>query len=96
MSTSKASISFLLAFLQTSTYFLILSFTSIYLSLTEFADFAKGYILTAYNVNFDIGFLDETLKRLGIPFGSVEYFDTMKIARQNFKNVKQCTKYIRK
>ena len=53
----------------------------------EFADFAKGYILTAYNVNFDIGFLDETLKRLGIPFGSVEYFDTMKIARQNFKNV---------
>lgn len=56
-------------------------------AFSEFADFAEGYILTAYNANFDMSFLNDALKRLGIPFRDAGHFDTMKIARQNFNNV---------
>ena len=50
----------------------------------EFVRFIQGLPICAYNVNFDINFLSETLKRINIGMRNVECFDALKIARNNF------------
>ena len=51
-----------------------------------FANYINNQTITAYNVNFDISFLDSALKRIGVAI-NVDYFDSLKIARNIFSGV---------
>ena len=60
----------------------------------DFLNFIRDGLLVAYNVNFDINFLGETLKRIGVTSMRIDYFDAMELAKLNFlnlKNYKLCT-----
>lgn len=60
----------------------------------DFLDFIGDDMLVAYNVNFDINFLGETLKRIGVTSAKIDYFDAMGLSKLNFPNLenyKLCT-----
>ncbi|MCR5409436.1 MAG: PolC-type DNA polymerase III [Lachnospiraceae bacterium] len=48
--------------------------------LPRFLEFSRGAVMVGHNVTFDISFIAENAKRLGIPFGRV-YADTLILSR---------------
>ena len=48
--------------------------------LPEFLDFIQDAVLVAHNANFDVGFIEQNCKRLGID-GTFTYLDTVALAR---------------
>lgn len=52
--------------------------------LPQILDFLKDSILVAHNATFDIGFLDATLKRAGLPPISAPVIDTMPLSHYFF------------
>jgi len=51
----------------------------------EILDFIKGRVLVAHNASFDFGFLNEELRRLGLPKLDNPVIDTLDLARAMFK-----------
>ena len=58
------------------------------LVLKEFLDFSKDAILVGQNADFDIGFVLENCKNLGIKFAPI-YMDTLPMARSLFEDMKK-------
>ncbi|MDO5048051.1 MAG: PolC-type DNA polymerase III [Anaerococcus sp.] len=56
--------------------------------LPGFLDFCKDYILVGQNADFDIGFVRENARRLGLDFNPL-YLDTLPMARALFKDMKK-------
>lgn len=53
----------------------------------EFTDFAKGATLVAHNARFDLGFLQESLARCGLPLWSGKTIDSLRLSREVFKGL---------
>ncbi|MBR2802091.1 MAG: PolC-type DNA polymerase III [Erysipelotrichaceae bacterium] len=53
----------------------------------ELLDFLKGKVLVAHNASFDFGFLNEELKRLGLPKLENPVIDTLDLSRMMLKNL---------
>ncbi|MFR0367716.1 DNA polymerase III subunit alpha [Candidatus Phytoplasma palmae] len=53
----------------------------------KFLDFIKGYVLVAHNAFFDIGFLEEVIKKLNLNFTVTPVIDTLNLARKHFSSV---------
>lgn len=49
--------------------------------IPEFIEFAKGNVLVAHNADFDMGFLNKSIERLGIE-ADFAYMDTIQIAKR--------------
>ena len=54
---------------------------SIESALPDFLKFVSGAVLVAHNAAFDVGFLKENVKKLGLQAGPFTYIDTLGIAR---------------
>jgi len=57
-------------------------------ALREFCAFAEGAVLVAHNANFDIGFVQENLKRFGMVPLRQPVIDTLELARLLHPNLK--------
>ncbi len=55
--------------------------------LPEFLEFCKGSVMVAHNAEFDMGFIMENCRRLGLP-STYTYIDTLGIARLLLKQAK--------
>jgi DNA polymerase III epsilon subunit family exonuclease len=53
----------------------------------EFLDLAKDSILVAHNARFDLGFLQESLARCGLPLWKGKTLDTLKFTRQAYSGL---------
>jgi DNA polymerase III epsilon subunit family exonuclease len=66
--------------------------------VSEFLAFSEGAILVAHNAAFDIGFLNEHLKRMGVPPVPNRVLDTLTIAQQELVlpsySLKNVAKYL--
>ncbi len=50
--------------------------------LPSFLNFIENTILVAHNAPFDVGFIEENAKRLGLPWNDPVYIDTCELARR--------------
>ncbi len=53
----------------------------------EFLDFANNSTLVAHNARFDLGFLQESLARSGLPLWSGKTLDSLRLTREVFKGL---------
>ncbi|RKN86483.1 PolC-type DNA polymerase III [Paenibacillus ginsengarvi] len=56
--------------------------------LPRFIEFAQGSVLVAHNARFDIGFIQEFCKRLGLPLMTNPVLDTLELARIQYPTLK--------
>ena len=55
--------------------------------IPEFGRFLVGYALVAYNINFDLGFLNAALQRCGMQLNPGGTIDALKVSKQYFHNI---------
>lgn len=56
-------------------------------ALQYFSDFIEDYPLIGHNINFDIKFLDNKMKKAKLNFSNKELIDTLELSRKAFKDV---------
>ncbi len=56
--------------------------------LAQFRDFSAGAVFVAHNASFDMGFIIAEGKRLGCPFGTPPWLDTLALARLLYPELK--------
>ncbi len=56
--------------------------------LAQFRDFSAGAVFVAHNASFDMGFIIAEGKRLGCPFGTPPWLDTLALARRLYPELK--------
>ncbi len=58
--------------------------------LPDFISFIEDLPLIAHNSSFDLGFIEENIKRLGLDMISNTNIDTVRLARRNIFDVPNC------
>ncbi|MBP3904154.1 exonuclease domain-containing protein [Turicibacter sp.] len=64
--------------------------------IPQLLDFIGDDVIVAHNASFDLGFLNESIKRLNLPVRTFIYVDTLRLARQKMNGVKRYSLHILK